>query len=91
MLHQSKMYQTRLVINNNIHELASWILYIIRVGPFDLDRLDSLVWLFGAGCQPSSTNDPFGLRRISYGPSVTDLNCHMILKKKTLLKASIAY
>mgnify|MGYP002413980730 CR=1 FL=1 len=23
--------------------------------------------LFGAGCQPSSSNDPFGLRRISYG------------------------
>ncbi|TVU12952.1 hypothetical protein EJB05_46619 [Eragrostis curvula] len=31
------------------------------------DRLDSLVGLFGAGCQPSSTNDPFGLRRVSYG------------------------
>uniref|UniRef100_A0A453Q9T2 glycine--tRNA ligase n=1 Tax=Aegilops tauschii subsp. strangulata TaxID=200361 RepID=A0A453Q9T2_AEGTS len=31
------------------------------------DRLDSLVGLFGAGCQPSSSNDPFGLRRISYG------------------------
>ncbi|ONK59088.1 uncharacterized protein A4U43_C08F2850 [Asparagus officinalis] len=31
------------------------------------DRLDSLVGLFAAGCQPSSTNDPFGLRRISYG------------------------
>ncbi|KAK9273495.1 hypothetical protein L1049_018305 [Liquidambar formosana] len=31
------------------------------------DRLDSLVGLFGAGCQPSSTNDPFGLRRTSYG------------------------
>ncbi|XP_022733665.1 glycine--tRNA ligase, chloroplastic/mitochondrial 2 isoform X4 [Durio zibethinus] len=31
------------------------------------DRLDSLVGLFSAGCQPSSTNDPFGLRRISYG------------------------
>ncbi|RWR78792.1 glycine--tRNA ligase, chloroplastic/mitochondrial 2 isoform X1 [Cinnamomum micranthum f. kanehirae] len=31
------------------------------------DRLDSLVGLFGAGCQSSSTNDPFGLRRISYG------------------------
>ncbi|CAL9067224.1 unnamed protein product [Musa banksii] len=31
------------------------------------DRLDSLVGLFGAGCQPSSTSDPFGLRRISYG------------------------
>ncbi|CAO2824626.1 unnamed protein product [Amaranthus hypochondriacus] len=31
------------------------------------DRLDSLVGLFGAGCQPTSTNDPFGLRRISYG------------------------
>ncbi|PWZ04997.1 Glycine--tRNA ligase, chloroplastic/mitochondrial 2 [Zea mays] len=32
-----------------------------------LPRLDSLVGLFGAGCQPSSTNDPFGLRRVSYG------------------------
>lgn len=31
------------------------------------DRLDSLVGLFAAGCQPSSTNDPFGLRRTSYG------------------------
>ncbi|CAL5036240.1 unnamed protein product [Urochloa decumbens] len=31
------------------------------------DRLDSLVGLFGAGCQPNSTNDPFGLRRASYG------------------------
>uniref|UniRef100_A0A2N9HKY9 glycine--tRNA ligase n=1 Tax=Fagus sylvatica TaxID=28930 RepID=A0A2N9HKY9_FAGSY len=31
------------------------------------DRLDSLVGLFASGCQPSSTNDPFGLRRISYG------------------------
>jgi glycyl-tRNA synthetase len=31
------------------------------------DRLDSLIGLFGAGCQPSSTSDPFGLRRISYG------------------------
>ncbi|KAF3332393.1 glycine--tRNA ligase 2 [Carex littledalei] len=31
------------------------------------DRLDSLVGLFGAGCEPSSTSDPFGLRRISYG------------------------
>ncbi|GAA0148744.1 aminoacyl-tRNA synthetase [Lithospermum erythrorhizon] len=30
------------------------------------DRLDSLVGLFAAGCQPSSSNDPFGLRRISY-------------------------
>ncbi|XP_060673188.1 glycine--tRNA ligase, chloroplastic/mitochondrial 2 isoform X2 [Ziziphus jujuba] len=31
------------------------------------DRLDSLVGLFAAGCQPSSSNDPYGLRRISYG------------------------
>ncbi|EPS68500.1 hypothetical protein M569_06268, partial [Genlisea aurea] len=31
------------------------------------DRLDSLVGLFAAGCQPTSSNDPFGLRRISYG------------------------
>ncbi|KAL0538241.1 hypothetical protein IC582_027252 [Cucumis melo] len=31
------------------------------------DRLDSLVGLFAVGCQPSSTSDPFGLRRMSYG------------------------
>ncbi|KAK3008083.1 hypothetical protein RJ639_013610, partial [Escallonia herrerae] len=31
------------------------------------DRLDSLVGLYAAGCQPSSSSDPFGLRRISYG------------------------
>lgn len=31
------------------------------------DRLDSLVGLFAAGCQPSSANDPFGLRRSAYG------------------------
>ncbi|OMO57132.1 Glycine-tRNA ligase, beta subunit, partial [Corchorus capsularis] len=31
------------------------------------NRLNSLVGLFAAGCQPNSTNDPFGLRRISYG------------------------
>uniref|UniRef100_A0A2N9IKT0 glycine--tRNA ligase n=1 Tax=Fagus sylvatica TaxID=28930 RepID=A0A2N9IKT0_FAGSY len=32
-----------------------------------LSIADSLVGLFASGCQPSSTNDPFGLRRISYG------------------------
>ncbi|KAI3845045.1 hypothetical protein MKX03_021533 [Papaver bracteatum] len=31
------------------------------------DRLDGLVGLFGVGCQPSASSDPFGLRRISYG------------------------
>lgn len=31
------------------------------------DRLDSLVGLFAAGCLPSSTNDPLGLRRNAYG------------------------
>ncbi|CAN0921888.1 Glycine--tRNA ligase, chloroplastic/mitochondrial 2 [Linum grandiflorum] len=46
------------------------------------DRLDSLVGLFAAGCRPSSTNDPFGLRRISYGlvqilvEREKDLNLH---------------
>lgn len=34
---------------------------------YELCRLDSLVGLFAVGCQPSSTSDPFGLRRISYG------------------------
>lgn len=38
-------------------------------------RLDSLIGLFGAGCQPNSSNDPFGLRRISYG-----LVSYMIVK-----------
>lgn len=38
-----------------------------------LCRLDSLVGLFAVGCQPSSTSDPFGLRRISYG-LVSNLN-----------------
>lgn len=40
-------------------------------------RLDSLVGLFGAGCQPSSSSDPFGLRRISYG-----LVCYIVLYVK---------
>ena len=41
----------------------NWNLHLIVM----FRRLDSLVGLFGAGCQPSSSNDPFGLRRISYG------------------------
>lgn len=31
------------------------------------DRLDSLVGLFAAGCAPSASADPFGLRRAAYG------------------------
>lgn len=31
------------------------------------DRLDSLVGLFAAGCIPSASADPFGLRRAAYG------------------------
>lgn len=31
------------------------------------DRLDSLVGLFSAGCAPTATADPFGLRRLTYG------------------------
>ncbi|KAG1360783.1 putative Glycine--tRNA ligase, chloroplastic/mitochondrial 2 [Cocos nucifera] len=42
--------------------------FIPNIGLMSVSSLlDSLVGLFGAGCQPSSTNDPFGLRRISYG------------------------
>ncbi|PKA60693.1 Glycine--tRNA ligase 2, chloroplastic/mitochondrial [Apostasia shenzhenica] len=51
------------------------------------DRLDTLVGLFGVGCQPSSTADPFGLRRVSYGlvqilvenKKNLDLNCALRL------------
>lgn len=38
-------------------------LYLVWV----MCRLDSLIGLFGVGCQPISSNDPFGLRRMSYG------------------------
>lgn len=31
------------------------------------DRLDSLVGLTAAGCAPTASADPFGLRRICYG------------------------
>ncbi|GAX84334.1 hypothetical protein CEUSTIGMA_g11756.t1 [Chlamydomonas eustigma] len=31
------------------------------------DRLDSLVGLFAAGCGPTATADPYGLRRSAYG------------------------
>ncbi|AQL02796.1 Glycine--tRNA ligase chloroplastic/mitochondrial 2 [Zea mays] len=43
------------------------VVMIFQYGKFGTNLLDSLVGLFGAGCQPSSTNDPFGLRRVSYG------------------------
>jgi len=49
-------------------------------------RLDSLVGLFSAGCQPSSTNDPFGLRRISYGlVSTTYISCVKYLLKTSTI------
>ncbi len=31
------------------------------------DRVDSLVGLFAAGCAPTASADPYGLRRIAYG------------------------
>eukprot|EP00955_Chlamydomonas_euryale_P119010 366569-Chlamydomonas_euryale.AAC.47 len=31
------------------------------------DRLDSLVGLFAAGCAPTASADPYGLRRAAYG------------------------
>ncbi|CAI9261523.1 unnamed protein product [Lactuca saligna] len=45
--------------------LLSFLVPLFQI--FQHLRLDSLVGLFGARCQPSSTNDPFGLPRISYG------------------------
>ncbi|KAL1339185.1 hypothetical protein AAHE18_U016300 [Arachis hypogaea] len=53
------------------------------------DRLDSLVGLFSAGCQPSSTNDPFGLRRISYGlvQLLVEKNKNLNLKEALQLAA----
>ncbi|OMP07662.1 Glycine-tRNA ligase, beta subunit [Corchorus olitorius] len=55
------------------------------------DRLDSLVGLFAAGCQPSSTNDPFGLRRISYGlvQILLEKNRNMDLKHALELAADV--
>lgn len=55
------------------------------------DRLDSLVGLFGAGCQPSSTNDPFGIRRISYGlvQMLVENNKNLDLKQALGLAASV--
>ncbi|CAI9263084.1 unnamed protein product [Lactuca saligna] len=45
--------------------LLSFLVPLFQI--FQHMRLDSLIGLFGAGCQPNSTNDPFGLPRISYG------------------------
>ncbi|GKU88509.1 hypothetical protein SLEP1_g2761 [Rubroshorea leprosula] len=55
------------------------------------DRLDSLVGLFAAGCQPSSTNDPFGLRRIAYGlvQILVDKDKNMDLKHALGLAADV--
>lgn len=55
------------------------------------DRLDSLVGLFGAGCQPSSTNDPFGIRRISYGlvQVLVENNKNLDLRQALGLAASV--
>ena len=51
-------------------------------------RLDSLVGLFGAGCQPSSTNDPFGLRRISYG-LVSHIMIKLLLDLNSYIKITL--
>ncbi|KAG6487998.1 hypothetical protein ZIOFF_056756 [Zingiber officinale] len=55
------------------------------------DRLDSLVGLFGSGCQPSSTNDPFGLRRVSYGlvQILVENNKDLSLKEALTLVADV--
>ncbi|KAL8109456.1 hypothetical protein AgCh_025522 [Apium graveolens] len=55
------------------------------------DKLDSLVGLFGAGCQPSSTNDSFGIRRISYGlvQVLVENNKNLDLRQALGLAASV--
>ncbi|KAL3651134.1 Glycine--tRNA ligase, chloroplastic/mitochondrial 2 [Castilleja foliolosa] len=55
------------------------------------DRLESLVGLFAAGCQPSSTNDPFGLRRISYGlvQLLVETNSNLELRYALELAAAV--
>nr|GMC84874.1 glycine--tRNA ligase, chloroplastic/mitochondrial 2 isoform X1 [Ipomoea batatas] len=55
------------------------------------DRLDSLVGLFAAGCQPSSTNDPFGLRRIAYGlvQLLVETNKNVDLRRALQLAAAV--
>ncbi|XP_021806698.1 glycine--tRNA ligase, chloroplastic/mitochondrial 2 isoform X1 [Prunus avium] len=55
------------------------------------DRLDSLVGLFSAGCQPSSANDPFGLRRISYGlvQVLVEQDKHLDLRQALELAADV--
>ncbi|CAA0842750.1 Glycine--tRNA ligase 2-chloroplastic/mitochondrial [Striga hermonthica] len=55
------------------------------------DRLESLVGLFSAGCQPSSANDPFGLRRISYGlvQLLVDTNRNLELRYALELAAAV--
>ncbi|KAL7602851.1 hypothetical protein Lser_V15G20149 [Lactuca serriola] len=53
------------------------------------DRLDSLVGLFGAGCQPSSTNDPFGLQRISYGLVLVEIDRNLDLQHALEVIASV--
>ena len=37
-------------------------------------RLDSLVGLFAAGCAPTASADPYGLRRVAYGLVETTIN-----------------
>ncbi|KAK9102892.1 hypothetical protein Sjap_020146 [Stephania japonica] len=55
------------------------------------DRLDSLIGLFGAGCQPSSSSDPFGLRRIAYGlvQVLVEREKNLDLKKALALAAEV--
>ncbi|KAH0980588.1 hypothetical protein GBA52_007765 [Prunus armeniaca] len=55
------------------------------------DRLDSLVGLFSAGCQPSSANDPFGLRRISYAlvQVLVEQDKHLDLRQALELAADV--
>lgn len=55
------------------------------------DRLDSLVGLFAAGCQPSSSNDPFGLRRIAYGlvQILVEKDTNVDLKQALALAADV--
>lgn len=52
------------------------------------DRVDSLVGLFAAGCAPTATADPFGLRRLTYGMLQTLVATQTRLDLRTAVAAS---
>eukprot|EP00741_Cyanophora_paradoxa_P009065 tig00001466_g8778.t1 len=54
------------------------------------DRVDSLVGLFAAGCQPKATADPFALRRAALGLIATLLSTGVRLDVRAAVAASAA-